>query len=394
AGRDGLESEALLFFTWADVTKLKGFAEVEGNAQQTEIMLKKLDQMGEFGDLRTCRRKYLLNYFSEEFDGDCGKCDNCTTAVETFDGTTIAQKALSAVTRTGQRFGITYLIDVLRGSSTVRDEHKNLKTYGIGSDVSKNDWFDHFKDLIARGYLAQSDGKYPTLMLTDSSSDVLAGRVTVQLAVPRKREDRVTKLTSADTTYEQPLFEELRRLRSVIARGENLPPYIVFSDATLIEMATWLPLDDADMRRIMGVGDLKMQKYGRDFLAEVRKYCTRLGLTSRAGLKQSSRARKRRVRGPDSRSTFEISLDLFREGRSIEDIARIRDLTTNTIQGHLALFIPAGKVKLEELCSQDKVEPIRDAVFKHGTAALGPIKTELGEEFTYGEIRAVIASMQ
>ena len=394
AGRDGLESDALLFFTWADVTKLKGFAEVEGNQQQTAIMLKKLDQMGEFGDLRTCRRKYLLNYFSEDCDDKCGKCDNCATPVETFDGTIVAQKALSAVTRTGQRFGISYLVDLLRGSSQVRDEHKNLKTFGIGSDISKNDWFDHFKDMIARGYLAQSDGKYPTLMLTDTSADILAGRVSVELTTPRKREDRVTKLTPANTTYEQPLFEELRRLRSVIAQGENLPPYIVFSDATLIEMATWLPLTDDDMGRIMGVGDVKMQKYGRDFLAEIRKYCSRLGLTSRTNLKASSRARKRRTRKVDGRSTFEMSLDLFRQGKSVDEIARVRDLTRNTVEGHLALFIPTGKVLLEELCSQDKVPAIREAVLKHGTAALGPIKTELGDSFTYGEIRAVIASMQ
>jgi ATP-dependent DNA helicase RecQ len=394
AGRDGLESEAVLFFTWADVTKLKGFAEVEGNASQSAIMLKKLDQMGEFGDLRTCRRKFLLNYFSEECDESCGTCDNCVTPVETFDGTIVAQKALSAVTRTGQRFGISYLVDLLRGSSTVRDEHKNLKTYGVGSDISKNDWFDHFKDLIARGYLTQSDGKYPTIMLTDKSAHVLGGKVTVELTTPRKREDRVTKLTAVDTTYEQPLFEELRRLRSVIAQGENLPPYIIFSDATLIEMATWLPLTDEDMRRIMGVGDVKMDKYGRDFLAEIRKYSSRLGLESRTGLKASSRARKRRTRKADGRSTFERSLDLFRQGKSIEEIARVRDLTRNTVEGHLALFIPTGKVRLDELCHKDKVQPIREAVHKHGTAALGPIKTELGDEFTYGEIRAVIASMQ
>ncbi|MFL6374643.1 MAG: DNA helicase RecQ [Pyrinomonadaceae bacterium] len=394
AGRDGLESEALLFFTWADVTKLKSFAEVEGNAQQSQIMLKKLDQMGEFGDLRTCRRKFLLNYFSEGSEENCGKCDNCTTAIETFDATIVAQKALSAVYRTGQRFGISYLIDLLRGSQAVRDEHKNIKTYGVGSDISKNDWFDHFKDLIARGYLVQSVGNYPTLQLTEKSADVLAGRVKVELTKARVREQRAGKLAPADTTYEQPLFEELRRLRAVIAQAENLPPYIVFSDATLIEMATWLPLTDDDMRRIMGVGDVKMQKYGRDFLAEIRKYCSRLNLESRSGLKASSRARKRRTRKPEGRSTFEISLDLFREGKSIQEIARIRDLGVSTIEGHLALFIPAGKIALEELVSTEKVPTIREAVFKHGTAALGPIKTDLGEQFTYGEIRAVIASMQ
>jgi ATP-dependent DNA helicase RecQ len=396
AGRDGLKSDALLFFTWADVTKLKSFAEVEGNTRQTEIMLKKLNQMGEFGELRTCRRKYLLNYFSEKFDENCGNCDNCVTTFETFDGTIIAQKALSAVYRTGQRFGMNYVIGLLRGSEaqTNRDEHRNLKTFGVGADVPANAWFEHFKDLIAQGYLAQTDGKYPVLTLTEKSADVLAGTVKVELTKARVREEKRRKLPE-ETQYEQPLFEELRRLRAVIAQGENLPPYIIFSDRTLVEMAAWLPLTEADMRRIMGVGDVKWEKYGRDFLAEIRKYCSKHNLTTRTGLKQSSRARKIRTRrGPDKRSTFEVSLDMFRDGKAIDQIARERDLTTSTVEGHLALFIPMGKVRVEELVPESKIEPIREAIGKHGDDAVGPIKTELGDDYTYGEIRAVIASMQ
>jgi ATP-dependent DNA helicase RecQ len=134
AGRDGLESEALLFFSWGDVNKLQGFAEVEGNQRQSEIMLRKLKQMGEFGDLKTCRRKFLLNYFGEELAENCGNCDNCLKDFETIDGTIIAQKALSAVYRTGQRMGLGYLVDFLRGSQSQKiwDSHKNLKTYGVG----------------------------------------------------------------------------------------------------------------------------------------------------------------------------------------------------------------------------------------------------------------------
>ena len=161
-------------------------------------------------------------------------------------------------------------------------------------------------------------------------------------------------------------------------------------------MATWLPLTDDDMRRMMGVGDVKWHKYGRDFLAEIRKYCSKHGLTSRTDLKQSSRARRKRTRrDKDGRSTFEITLDMFREGLSVDDIARMRDLTTNTVEGHLTLFIPMGKVRLEELVAEHKVAPIREAIAKHGgEGAIGPIKTELGDDFSYGEIRAVIASMQ
>jgi ATP-dependent DNA helicase RecQ len=256
AGRDGLQSEALLFFSWGDINKLKGFAEVEGNRAQTEIMLKKLNQMGAFGDLKTCRRKFLLNYFSEDSTEDCGHCDNCNTTFEKFDGTIIAQKALSAVYRTEQRFGLSYLIDFLRGSQakTIRDEHKNLKTYGIGADISKNNWFDYFKDLMAQGYLKQTEGTYPTIVLTEKSMAVLRGEQRVELfkvAIKEDKKDKKTSLAAEDAPdYEKDLFAELRRVRTDFAREENVPPYVVFSDATLVEMAAYLPQTIDEMRRI------------------------------------------------------------------------------------------------------------------------------------------------
>lgn len=396
AGRDSLPSDALLFYTWADVLKLRGFAAVEGNREQTAIMLKKLDKMAEFGDLRTCRRRFLLNYFSEELKEDCGNCDNCVTKVETFDGTVIAQKALSAVARTGQRFGVNYLIDFLRGSEaqTIRDEHRNLKTYGVGTDVSKNAWFDHFKDLIALGYLTKTEGQYPVITLTEKSSDVLSGKVSVALTKARVKEEK-RQPVAGDVQHERPLFDQLRQLRAVIAKSEDLPPYIVFSDATLVQMAAFLPMTEADMRRIMGVGDVKWEKYGRDFLNEIKTYCSKNGLTTRMDLSASSRGRKSRTRrGQDKRSTFEISLDLFRSGMTIEQIARERELAESTIEGHLAIFIPTGKMQIDELVPESKIEPIRQAIALHGDQSLGLLKTELGDDYTYGEIKAVIASMQ
>lgn len=398
AGRDGLASDALLFFSWGDVIKLKGFAEVEGNAQQSAIMLKKLDTMGSFGDLRTCRRKFLLNYFSEPMEGNCGNCDNCTTQVETFDGTVIAQKALSAVYRTNQRFGLSYLVDFLRGSQSekIRDEHKNLKTYGVGADISKDHWTEYFKDLISQGYLAQTEGQYPVLVLTETSFDVLSGKTTVELIKARVREEK-TKRLSPEVTYPHipELFNDLRQVRTVFARAENVPPYVVFSDATLVEMATYLPQTEWEMRKISGVGDLKFDKYGADFLNEIRNYCVRNGLVSRIDLKSPKRERKQRTkRDVNGKDTYHTSLDLFRDGLSIPEIARERSLSVTTIENHLARFIPTGEVRLDQFVAIEKVEPIREAIEKFSDSnALSPIKEYLGEDYSYGEIRAVMAAV-
>jgi len=398
AGRDGLQSDALLFFSWADVIKLKGFAEVEGNAAQSAIMLKKLDTMGKFGDLRTCRRRFLLEYFSETMIADCGNCDNCNTVFERFDGTIIAQKALSAVYRTGQRFGLSYLIDFLRGSQakTIRDEHKNIKTYGVGSDISKDNWFEYFKDLLAQGFLAQTDGEYPTVFLTETSMDVLAGKTPVQLIKIKAKEERKSKLVSeVSYPYIPDLFNSLRQVRSVFARGENVPPYVVFSDATLVEMATYLPQNDWELRKISGVGDLKFDKYGADFLNEIRNYCLRNNLVSRIDLKSAKRQTKQRTkRDAMGKDTYHISLDMFRDGKTIPEIARERGFGISTIENHLTRFVATGEVRLDEFVTLDKVEPIRAAIEKFAdSTALAPIKEHLGENYSYGEIRAVMAAV-
>lgn len=398
AGRDGLQSDALLFFSWGDVIKLKGFAEVEGNARQSEIMLKKLDLMGKFGDLKSCRRRFLLSYFSEEMAEDCGNCDNCNTTFERFDGTVIAQKALSAVTRTGQRFGMSYLIDFLRGSQAkaIWDEHKNLKTYGVGADISKDNWFEYFKDLIAQGYLKQTEGQYPVIVLTGKSEDVLKGNIRVELIKVKIKEEKKTSLVpQVSHPYIQELFDNLRQLRTVFAKNENVPPYVVFSDATLVEMATYLPLNDWELRKISGIGDLKFDKYGVDFLREIKDYCMKNSLVSRIDLKEPKRERKQRTkRDVTGKDTYRISLDMFRDGKPINLIAQERGLGVSTIEGHLARFVATGEIALDQLVSVDKVEPIREAITKFADSnALSPIKEFLGEDYSYGEIRAVMAAV-
>ncbi len=399
AGRDGLPSDALLFFSWGDVIKLKGFAEVEGNREQTAIMLKKLDTMGKFGDIRTCRRRFLLNYFSEETVTVCDNCDNCSTTYEKFDGTIIAQKALSAVVRTGGRFGMSYLIDFLRGSQakSIRDEHKNLKTYGVGADISKDNWYEYFKDLISQGYLAQTEGQYPVITLTEKSDDVLRGRTSVELIKARIREEKKYKYAGATgLEHHSDLFNDLRNVRAVLARGENVPPYVIFSDATLIEMATFLPLNIADLRKISGVGDLKLEKYGADFLQEIRNFCKRKGLQTRIDQKVQKRERKQRTkRDRNGNDTYSISLQMFRSGKSIPDIAAERAFAVSTIENHLARYVTTGELKIEDLVPPDKIPAIRQAFLSvKELTGLGQIKEILGDDYTYGEIRAVAADLE
>jgi ATP-dependent DNA helicase RecQ len=356
--------------------------------------------MGKFGDLKTCRRKFLLNYFSEETTEDCGNCDNCNTTFERFDGTIIAQKALSAVYRTGQRFGLSYLIDFLRGSQakTIRDEHKNLKTYGVGADISKNNWFDYFKDLIEQGCLAQTEGQYPVIVLTEKSEDVLRGSAAVELIKVAIKEDKKASLGGAGKVlpdYFKDLFDDLKRVRTAFARSENVPPYVVFSDATLVEMAAYLPQNEAEMRRISGVGDLKMEKYAADFLREIKSYCANKNLASRIDLKSPKHERKSRTkRDVDGNDTYHISLDMFKSGLSIEEIAEARSLAKSTIEMHLVRFVQSGEIMLDDLVLQSKIESIKNAIERLNAGfAVAPVKEFLGENYSYGEIRAVMATM-
>ncbi|QEC52847.1 DNA helicase RecQ [Anseongella ginsenosidimutans] len=312
AGRDGLPGEALLFYSYADVNKLQQFTTVENNEEQSRILLKKLDQMVLYGNLRSCRRKFLLNYFDEEAPDNCGNCDICLGKYQYIDGTILAQKALSAVARLNESFGAGYVIDFLKGNTSgrIREWHKSLKTFGVGSDLSRETWSGYLEELIAQEYLKKSEGPYPVLQLGPKSRAVLKGDETVMLSVrkepekaagqkrktagyagagnlsagseaagnrtsgsPARRSGNEKDNAEAEAAaYDKELFEILRVERRRLAETENVPAYIILSDATLRELARHLPEDLEAIRRIPGFGEVKTGKYGAIFCEVIQDY--------------------------------------------------------------------------------------------------------------------------
>lgn len=387
AGRDGLQSEALLFYGTGDVIKLKKFAEVDGNAAQTAIMLKKLDQMADLCELRACRRKYLLNYFGEKAPDHCGSCDICLSSFEKMDGTIIAQKALSAVARLNGSFGMNYVIDFIRGSRSekIKPEHKEIKTYGVGADINKTDWNRYIKDLIWMGYLQKTNGQYPVLQLTNKSREVLKGHEKVMLI---KSEEIMEAVAGEELPHEKELLADLKILRRQLADQENVPAFVIFSDATLQELATYLPQNENELQQISGFGQVKTEKYGQSFLQLINSYCRYHKLSSRITDKKPKRVKKAKKEKTTDTKLF--SLKLFKEGKSIETIAGERNLATGTIESHLAHFVSVGDLDVRVLVPEDKIPGITTAIEKHGDVALSPIKGELGEEVSYGQIRAVV----
>ena len=398
AGRDGLPSEAILFYSAGDVFKLKSFAQVEGNAAQSKVMLKKLDQMSALCETRQCRRKYLLNYFDEPAPNFCGSCDVCLSEEEKVDATIEAQKFLSGVSRLQERFGVNYVIDFIRGSSTTRAEHQALKTFGIGKDLSKDQWKIYVKDMLQMGYLQQSDSEYPVLQLNELSRKILKGEMKVLLVKSVMENKKSTTTNDAEEPIHPELFKQLKAVRYALAKEENLPAFVIFSDATLVELATYLPLTNEHLSMISGFGAIKLAKYGGQFLDAIIEYCktnnltTKIDAKSRKGQRKSAAKPAERERSSDTKRQ---SLQLFQLGRSVNEIALERSLSASTIEGHLAHFIFLGELQIEKLVSKEKLKAISQAIEENGnTEPISPIKQKLGDQFSYGEIRAVISHLK
>ncbi|SKA49457.1 ATP-dependent DNA helicase RecQ [Enterovibrio nigricans] len=278
AGRDGLPAEAVMFYDPSDIGWLHRCLEEKPDGPQKQVESHKLNAMGAFAEAITCRRLVLLNYFGEYREQPCGNCDICLDPPTMFDGTEVSQKALSNVYRVNQSFGVGYTVEVLRGmqNQRVKDHgHDKISTYGIGKDFSHGYWVSIYRQLIHRGYLVQNIARSSVLQLTEEARPVLRGEIALELAVPRLGLSPRTKADKlGKRNYDKKLFAKLRKLRKAIADEEDIPPYVVFNDATLIEMAEMIPTSQGEMLAVNGVGQRKFEKYGDVFLDVIEDHIT------------------------------------------------------------------------------------------------------------------------
>jgi len=356
AGRDGLASDALLLFGSQDVVTARRLIDNNPNEAQQRIEVHKLNAMIALAEAVTCRRRVLLGYFGERLAEDCGNCDVCTNPPERFDATVEAQKALSCVYRVGQRFGIKHVIDVLRGADTERVRvlgHTGLSTYGIGADKGEQEWSSIIRQLIHHGFLVQDIANYSVLKLTEAARPLLRGEQTLQLARPRlKARAGTTKRArlAGQGPYDEGLFEELRQLRKRLADEEGKPPYIVFGDASLVQMSREKPLTEQDLLNISGVGQHKLEKYGQEFLDAITEYCV----------------------SNNERATTKTALEqevwnLHQQRLDLHEIAERLGVALAEVAGALIKLAGSGEnVAPEHLLAPRKLEMIEAALEQHG----------------------------
>ncbi|OHX67338.1 DNA helicase RecQ [Flammeovirga pacifica] len=361
AGRDGLSSDTMLFYTFADVMQLR---DMVSDAGQHQLQLSKLERMQQYAETRTCRRRILLSYFGETLEKDCGNCDVCRNPPELFDGTVIAQKAMSAIIRVHREMNKSLstgmLIDILRGSrriDLVNAGYHNIRTYGAGNDISYDHWQLYLQQMLNLGLIEIAYDFHNTFRVTSTGEQVLAGKFPVNFAklsqfrsTPSTK--TATKKVSAREQLIRELFEALRVLRKDIADKENIPPYVVFNDATLKDMAEKKPISVHQMMSISGVGEMKLKKYGNEFI----------GLIVHFIIKKSKEGFK--ITGSTSLLTYE----LYQQGFSVHQIAQERQLQDQSIISHLASLYEMGyNIDIYKFTTEEELDAIDDCIRKMGS---------------------------
>lgn len=398
AGRDGLPAECILFFNYGDRAKIEYMIVQKPSEQEQFIARQQLQQAVAYGESSECRRRVLLAYFGETLqEENCGNCDNCLNLTTLEDRTIDAQKFLSCVGRTQQRFGMRYIIDVLRGANTqkIRDlGHNQLSTYAIGKDRSMDEWLRLGRALLQQGLMSETADGYPVLKLNTLSREVLRKQRNVEIAVPIQSVQLQQEKTPTMEPEAEGLFQRLRNLRKQIADEQGVAPYIVFSDTTLRALAQYRPQSQSYFAQIPGIGSRKLEAYFTVFTDEIRSHCEEQNLSM--DLELPVEPKKEYVPSVNTNApTRRLTLELHQQGLSIEEIASERNLKPSTIISHLTELTEAGEpVEVERLVPAERYAIIVNALQQVGSETLKPVKEVLDEEYSYDEIRLVRAIMR
>ena len=388
AGRDGANAEALMFYSYRDFTVFRDIFTKNGG-ENLELKLSKLDRIMQYAESQICRRKVLLNYFGEDLNENCGNCDVCINPPEYINGDIIAQKALSALTRMNERVGVSMLIDVLRGSGKKEIYNRGydkIKTFGAGREHNQNEWQYFIQQIVNNGLCEIAYDQKNVLRITNAGKEVLFGNRSIQLAsLEKKLERQKARAASAPRisktqTLQEELFERLRSLRRRLAQAKGVPPYIIFTDKSLEDMAKRKPVNDFDMSEVSGMGERKMFLYGAPFKQEIKAFMLEKG---RAGVKVAG-------------ATQQISLDLYQRGISVPDIAKERGIAEKTVTIHLATLYENGEdIDIHKFISNKELDVIQQVV----KALKDPIHLKdifeaLDGKIDYDKIRFAMAHLQ
>lgn len=381
AGRDGMPAETLLFESYADVIQLQKFA---SDGLNSDVQLAKLERMKQYADALSCRRKILLSYFGELVTENCGNCDICKNPPTFFDGTILAQKALSAITRLQESEPLAVIVDFLRGSRNAYMHEKNyqsLKTYGIGADISWYDWNQYLIQLINLGYCEIAFHQHNKILLTPFAKKVLFEGEKVKLTTVVKKVIDKNEIKEVKTkTNKNSLFEMLRKLRYEISKEEEVPAYVIFSDASLRQMEIIRPTSDEEFLTIEGVGKAKLEKYGSEFINAIIEF----------------QKTKNVVKKEKKESTYKKTLELFENGLSVEEIAERRSVSQTTIISHLAkLYVDGHDLDLTQFISDQETNQIKKAKSElDNPSALKPYFDYFEEKMSYDKIRFGLAVIE
>ncbi|MCX6761581.1 MAG: DNA helicase RecQ [Candidatus Moranbacteria bacterium] len=408
AGRDGLPSECVLFYSYGDTIKHNFFLRDIQNEAERASAQKKLAQVVEYAELRTCRREYLLQYFSEKQESEsCGGCDICLTPKDEVDATIIVQKILSAIFRTGERFGTRYVMSVLRGArikKVLELGHDKLSVFGIAKDASEEELMYFINLLIAKGLIAKSDSEYPTLHITNRGKKFLNNREKIILPAPQFEKE--SKGSGQETLnrqwkkgaleYDTALFEQLRVLRKNLADQKGVPPFVIFSDVALQEMAYYFPGSKENFLQISGVGAMKLEQYGEKFMPIIRDYAKKNNLVEKThdsrgnySIRRDESASRRTSPYQRAGSTYAETKKMLNAGLTIEKIAGARGLSPTTIIDHIEKLKASGEeIVIDHLrLPEERFRKIKSAFEKSGGTMLSPVREILGEDYSYEELR-------